>query len=323
MGMATHSTQSLQLAQMPSGTKLTTPLHIYEGDTDGPAIYIQAAQHGREINGTETLRRLHTELQTRTIAGTVYAVPIADPLTFDLVSYTTPEEFDSVNPNMNRVWPGNSEGTIHERMAASLWEYASEADGIIDLHTGSPDMLTHVVFMEGDTQSREMAEAFGTSLVLSEQADEAADEEWHERDFSGKLRVVATKNDIPTITPELAHHTQIIEQAIDTGVTGILNVLNHFGILEGDLLENGDPVLARNHLGRVTATDSGLFRAKPSVTTGQHVTKGDRLGTVFDPQYYDQLQEVTGNRDGILYGITKESTVKEGDTLARIALPRE
>ncbi|MFB6186658.1 MAG: succinylglutamate desuccinylase/aspartoacylase family protein, partial [Halobacteriaceae archaeon] len=317
------STQSLQLAQMPSGTKLTTPLHIYEGDTDGPVIYIQAAQHGREINGTETLRRLHTELKTRTISGTVYAVPIADPLTFDLVSYTTPEEFDSVNPNMNRVWPGDSEGTLHERMAAKLWEYATKADGIIDLHTGSPNMVTHVVFMEGDTQSREMAEAFGSPLLLSEQADEAADEEWHKRDFSGKFRVVATKNDIPTITPELAHNKQIIEQAVDTGVTGILNILIYFSVLEGDLLENGDPVLARNHLGRVKATDSGLFRLKPGVTTGQEVSQGDILGHVFDPQYYDSLQEVTANRDGILYGITKESTIKEGDTLARIALPRE
>lgn len=77
-------------------------------------------------------------------------VPVADPLTFDRRSYTTPEALDGVEPNMNRVWPGDADGTLHERLAAALWEVASGADALVDLHTASAATLPHVVYTAGD-----------------------------------------------------------------------------------------------------------------------------------------------------------------------------
>ena len=141
--MVEYRRDRLTLARLPSGVAVETTVHVYgEGD---PVVYAQAAQHGREINGSSVLRRLHDELVDRDepLSGTLVAVPVADPLTFDHVSYTTPEAFDATNGNMNRCWPGDPDGTLHERMAAALWDYAGEADYIVDLHTGSPEMLTH------------------------------------------------------------------------------------------------------------------------------------------------------------------------------------
>ncbi|MFW5939887.1 MAG: succinylglutamate desuccinylase/aspartoacylase family protein, partial [Halolamina sp.] len=124
-----HDSERITLARLPSGVELETTIHTY-GDGDGPTLYVQAAQHGREINGSEVLRRLHAELLARQddFSGTLVAVPVADPITFDRVSYTAPEALDSVNANMNRCWPGDEDGTLHERMAATLWEYAGDAD---------------------------------------------------------------------------------------------------------------------------------------------------------------------------------------------------
>ncbi len=319
--MATHSAERIVLARLPSGIGIETTLHRYRGARSGPTIYVQAAQHGREVNGTEVLRRLHDRLNAAELAGEVVAVPVADPLTFDRVSYTTPEELDSVNANMNRAWPGDDEGTIHQRMAATLWTEAREADAIIDLHTGSPEMLTHVVFMAGDDGSRELAGTFGTDLLLAERAGEGANEEWDQRGFDGKFRVAATRAGIPTITPELAHNKQIVEDAVGTGVRGTLNVLRDRGALGGDPEPNGDPVLARNHLGRVTADDSGLFRADPALELGERIEAGTRLGTLYDPTSYEVLQEAVADRDGILYALTKEATVTGGEKLANVALP--
>jgi predicted deacylase len=320
-----HDTERITLARLPSGVEIATTVHTYEGATNGPTVYVQAAQHGQEINGTETLRRVHDYLTSAdgSFAGRVVAVPVANPLTFDHVSYTTPEQLDSVNPNMNRVWPGDPEGTLHERMAARLWEYAGDADAIVDLHTGSPDMLTHVVFMEGHEASRELAEAFGTDLLLSEEAGDDADGEWAARDFGGKFRVAANEEGIPTITPELAHNKQIVEQAVEAGVVGTLNVLRHLGVLDEPLEANGDPTLARNHLGRVTADDSGLFRADPDRAVGDEVEEGDHLGTLYDATTFEPLQEAEADRDGILYSLAIESTVAAGDTLLNVAWRRE
>ena len=321
--MADHVAKRVTLARMPSGSEMTTTVHTYDGRASGPTVYVQAAQHGQEVNGTEVCRRLHADLREASLAGRVVVVPVADPLTFDRVSYTTPESLDSVNPNMNRVWPGDATGTLHERMAARLWEYVETADAVVDLHTGSPEMFTHAVFLEGDAESRELAEAFGTDLLLSEEAGEDADVEWTDRDFDGKLRVAATREGIPAVTPELAHNKQVVEDAVETGVVGTLNVLRDCGVLDGDPVENGDPTLARNHLGTVTAVDSGLFVPDTDRALGDRVEAGERVGTLYDPATYERLQAVETDRAGILYALTTEATVTAGESLVRVALLRE
>ena len=311
-----HTAESLTLARLPSGVPLTTTIHTY-GD-GAPVVYLQAAQHGREVNGTEVLRRLHGSLVEADLVGTVVAVPIADPLTFDRVAYVTPEPIDPVNSNMNRVWPGDPEGTIHERMADRLWEYAGRADYAVDLHTGSPDTLLHTVYYEGDSSCRRLAEAFGTDLLLAEPAGDDADTEWDQRSFAGKFRVAATREGIPTITPELAHNRQLVEPAIEAGVDGILEVLREVGILSGEP-EPWDGTVARNHLGRIRATDSGLFRPADVARLGRDVSPGDRLGTLYHPTTYEELQAVAADREGILYSVTREPTVTAGSSLVGVA----
>lgn len=311
-----HTSETVTLARLPSGVPLETTVHTY-GDGD-PVVYVQAAQHGREINGTEVLRRLHEPLKEADLHGTVIAVPVADPLTFDHVAYVTSEPIDSVNTNMNRVWPGDASGTIHERMAARLWEYASSADFVIDLHTGSPEMMTHTVYYENKTDCRSLAEAFGTDLLLAEAAGDDAETEWTERNFGGKFRVAATREGIPAITPELAHHRELIEPAIQAGVDGVIHVLRDVDILSGDP-DPWDGTVARNHLGRVRAIDSGLFSPADSAVLGRDVSEGDRLGTLYHPTTYEELQSVVADRDGILYSVAREATVTAGSSLVGVA----
>ena len=340
-----HTSRSLTLARLPSGVPIRTTVHAYgegelvDGDDgpeldapdDAPVIYAQAAQHGREVNGTAVLRRLHDRLvgdeaadgpeagpTAADLAGTLVTVPVADPLTFDRVSYTTPETLDSRQPNMNRCWPGDPEGSLHERMAARLWAFAREADAIVDLHTGSPSMATHTVYMRGDEDCRGLAEAFGTDLLLAEAAGDDADTEWDERGFAGKFRVAATREGIPTITPELAHSREVVPAAVETGVAGMVGALRREGVLAGEP-EPWDGVVARNHLGRVTAADSGLFVPDPDLGVGDRVTDGERVGEVFDPTTFETLQVARADRDGIAYSVARESTVTAGATLVGVA----
>ncbi|WP_424013582.1 succinylglutamate desuccinylase/aspartoacylase family protein [Halorubrum xinjiangense] len=364
-----HTSRTLTLARLPSGVPIRTTVHAYgegelvDGDDgpeldapgDAPVVYTQAAQHGREVNGTAVLRRLHERLvgdavesgdgdetgdrpgQTAAdLAGTLVTVPVADPLTFDHVSYTTPESLDSRQPNMNRCWPGDREGSLHERMAARLWAFAGEADAIVDLHTGSPSMATHTVYMRGDDACRGLAEAFGTDLLLAEAAgddrksedlranqnssssDDDADTEWNERGFAGKLRVAATREGIPTITPELAHSKEIVPEAVEAGVAGMIGTLRHGGLLDGEP-DPWDGVVARNHLGRVIADHSGLFVPEPDLAVGDRVEEGERVGEVFDPTTFETLQVARADRDGIAYSVAREATVTAGATLVGVA----
>ncbi len=332
-----HTSGALTLARLPSGVPIRTTVHAYgegaivDGDDGpeldlpgggGPVVYAQAAQHGREVNGTAVLGRLHERLTASDgsddLSGTLLTVPVADPLTFDRVSYTTPETIDSVHPNMNRCWPGDPDGTLHERMAARLWPFANEADAVVDLHTGSPSMLTHTVYMRDDDACRALAEAFGTDLLLAEAAGDEADTEWNERGFAGKFRVAATRAGIPTITPELAHSREVVADAVDVGVDGMIGVLRHEGLLAGEP-DPWDGTIARNHLGRVTAAESGLFTPPRDLSIGDAVREGERLGTVHDPTTFEALQTAAADRDGVVYSIARESTVTAGSTLVGVA----
>lgn len=332
-----HTANRVTLARLPSGVPVETTVHRY--GSGEPTVYVQAAQHGREINGVECCRRLHERLISSDTAGptaadfdgtdtacptaadldgTLVVVPVADPLTFDRVSYTTPEILDSANPNLNRCWPGDNDGTLHQRIAATLWSYAGDADAIVDLHTGSPEMRTHTVYLRGDDDSRRLAEAFGTDLLLAEAAGDDADTEWAERDFGGKLRVAATREGIPSITPELGSNKQLEDDAIATGLDGLFGVLRQLDVLDGNP-EPWDGVRARNHLGRVRAADSGLFVPDDGVELGSDVAPGDTFGTVYDPATYEPLQTVTADRDGVIYSVAREATVTAGQTLVGIA----
>ena len=336
-----HDASELVLARLPSGVPIRTTVHVYgegrlvEGPNGpeldapadgGPVVYAQAAQHGREVNGTAVLRRLHERLtdggataaEASDLDGTLVTVPVADPLTFDRVSYTAPESLDATHSNMNRCWPGDADGTLHERMAARLWAFASAADAIVDLHTGSPAMLTHTVYMRGDEACRSLAEAFGTDLLLAEAAGDEADAEWSERGFAGKLRVAATREGIPTITPELAHSREVVPEAVEAGLKGTLGVLRREGLLPGEP-ERWDGTVARNHLGRVSAADSGLFTPERDLAVGDEVSEGERLGVVHDPTTFEPLQTATADRDGIVYSVARESTVTAGSTLVGVA----
>ncbi|KDE59615.1 succinylglutamate desuccinylase [Halostagnicola sp. A56] len=329
MSDGTHTAEQVTLARLPSGVELTTTVHTYRGGDSGPTLYVQAAQHGREINGTAVLRRFHDRLPLESLSGTVVAVPVANPLTFDRVSYTAPDSIDSVNDNMNRVWPGDESGSLHQRMAARLWEHIEDADAVVDLHTGSPDMLPHVVYLEADEPSAELARAFGTDLLLAEEAAEDAPDEWHRRGFAGKLRVAATQEGIPSITPELAHSKQILESVVEDGVVGLTSVLAHLEMLPREFARERDqnrvdaPIVARNHLGQVTAEESGLFRPNPDLELGQSISTGVDLGTIYQPATYEVLERPVTDREGILYTLTREATVTAGSKLASVAIREE
>jgi len=311
--MADHSAKRVALARLPSGVEVATTVHTYDGAGTGPTVYVQAAQHGREVNGTGVLRRIHRRLLESDLRGRVVAVPVADPLTFDRVSYTTPEALDSVTPNMNRAWPGDPAGTLHERMAARLWEFAGEADAVVDLHTGSREMLEHVRFREG-SEARALAAAFGTGYLLADPVDPDAGE-------SGKLRAAAERADIPAVTAELSNSRTVSHGAVEAGVDGVLNVLRELDLL-ADSPPDSTATVLRDDLEDVVAAEAGLFESRRALGVGDRVGAGEELGAVYCPRSFERRSTVTAGAPGVLYSLAAGRTVHEGERLAALATPR-
>jgi len=308
---ATHTETALRLGRRPSGAIIEAAVHRYEGGA-GPTVHVQAAQHGIELNGTVAARRLHERLTGAELAGTVVVVPVANPLAFDHRSYLTPGSYDARNGNLNRVWPGDDAGSLGKRVAARLWELVAEADAVVDLHTGSREMLEHVRFREG-SESRALAEAFGTGYLLADPVDPDAD-------GSGKLRAAAERAGVPALTAELSNSRTVGHGAVEAGVDGVSNVLRELDLFSGSPPDATATVL-RDDLESVTADEAGLFEPRRTVGVGDAVGAGEELGGLYCPTSFECRSTVTAGADGVLYSLAAGRTVQEGERLAALATP--
>jgi len=305
----TYSRREYELGRRPSGTPIETTVHRYQGGS-GPTVYVQAAQHGIELNGPVALSRLHETLRTAALAGTVVAVPVANPLAFDHRSYVAPAAYDARNANLNRVWPGDETGSIQQRMAARLWELVTEADAVIDVHTGTRAMLTHVRFTDR-SPARALAMAFGTEHVLCDPTGGP----------SGLLRDAATDAGIPALTVELSNSRTVDHTAAELGVRGVTNVLRELSVLAGTPTTPATQRVLDNDREHVIASESGLFTPQPSIEVGDSVEAGERLGVIFAPDTFEERETVTTVDPGVVYSLGR-GTVIEGERLAAIAAPR-
>jgi len=289
-------------------------VHRYDGGP-GPTVYVQAAQHGIELNGPAALRRLHDGLLDAEIAGTVVVVPVVNQLAFDHRSYVTPPELDVVNPNLNRVWPGDEDGSLQERLAAKLWELVTGADAVVDLHTGTPDMLEHVRFGVDRPGARRLAEAFGTEYLLTDDPD--ADD----GPPGGTFRAAAAREGIPAITAELGNSRQVDAAAVETGVAGVRNALREVDVLDGNPAPAPDQTLLSDESEMTVTAASGLFEPRPDIDVGDTVEAGEELGHVYAPATFECRETVTAGSGGVVYSLLRESVVLGGERLASIARP--
>ncbi|WP_435183665.1 succinylglutamate desuccinylase/aspartoacylase family protein [Halobellus sp. EA9] len=319
-----HSTSDRRLGRFPSGRDLSVTVHRYEGGA-GPTVYVQAAQHGIELNGPAVLRRLHERLCDAEVAGTVVAVPVANPIAFDHRSYLTPEAIDAFNANFNRIWPGDAGGSFQERLVANLWPLVSTADAAVDLHTGMPEMLEHVRFRESDPAARSLAEAFGTEFLLAdedpieERNGDGGDGADGGEDFAGKFRQAAARAGVPAITAELSNSRTVSRPAVETGVAGVWNVLRERDVVAEPAEPTGTQRLLRDDLPRVFGEASGLFELRADLSVGDEIAEGEEIGTVYDPSSFEHLETIRASGDGVVYSVARGRVVVTGERLASIA----
>lgn len=328
----THDRTDRFLGRLPSGRELTVPVHRYVGGS-GPTAYVQAAQHGIELNGPAAIRRLDERLRGAEIAGTVVAVPVANPLAFDHRSYMTPAAYDGRNTNMNRIWPGDADGSLLERVVDRLWPLVTEAEAVVDLHTGTADMLEHVRYRADAPEAERLGEAFGTGYLLADRdesdatgndetenndTDEETDDNRADEETDGTLRAVATSAGVPAITAELGNSHDVSRPAIETGLSGITNVLCAVGIV-ADSPDSTDQVRLRDDPDPIRASESGLFERRSDVCVGERLDAGERIGRVYDPSSFELRQTVTVEEAGVAYSLSRGGAVVAGERIAALA----
>ena len=127
---------SLKVSESYTGDDVTLPLRVIHSRRPGPVVFVSAAIHGNEINGTGIIREL---MSLNVQAGTVILVPVANPYGFETHNRYLPDGRD-----LNRHFPGSKRGSLASRVAHILFkEIVRKSHYGLDLHTGASQRTNH------------------------------------------------------------------------------------------------------------------------------------------------------------------------------------
>ncbi len=211
----------LNVSESYSSMTVRIPIHIRRAKADGPVVFITAALHGDEINGTGVIRQLAQDHDFNLLRGSVMLVPVLNILAFDRHSRYLPDRRD-----LNRSFPGSANGSLASRMARTIFdEIVSRCDYGIDLHTAAI-RRTNYPNVRGDLTSpkiRRLAESFGSELIISSKGPK------------GAFRREACLAGCPTIIMEGGEIWKVEPGIVETATRGVKNVLRQLEMLDGNV----------------------------------------------------------------------------------------
>jgi len=296
-------TVDLPVSVLSDHTPVTMSVHVVHGRRPGPALFVSAAIHGDEVIGVEIVRRLLRTKGLGTLKGTLIAVPIVNAFGFLNHSRYLPDRRD-----LNRTFPGTPQGSLAGRLAyLFLNEVVARCDAGIDLHSAASHRsnLPQIRVSEGNGKAMELARAFGAPVILTSKLRE------------GSLRQAAADKGIDVLVYEAGESLRFDELSARSGLTGILRVMRHLGMIPSKRIAKPKAAPIRSSSSTwVRAPAGGLFRTFKS--NGETVAEGDVLGMISGP-FGEVETEVIAPVEGLVIGRTNLPVVNEGDGLFHIA----
>ncbi len=295
----------LEVTESYSGVPLLIPTRVWRAEQPGPTLFVTAAVHGDELNGTGIVRELMLNPPFELRRGTLILVPVVNMLGFERQSRYLPDRRD-----LNRSFPGSPDGSLASRFAHTVFrEIIRKCDYGIDLHSAAI-RRTNFPNIRADLSLpavKWLSLAFGCELVVIG------------RGPKGSLRRSACSAGVPTIILEAGEVWKMEPGIIEYGLRGIKNVLIELGLVQGKRRRPAFQALVEKTRW-IRADRGGLLQFH--VAPGDVVEAGQPIATNTD--LFGREQNVVRTPDsGFILGMTTLPTVKPGDPVCHIAVPSE
>jgi len=305
IGLGESSDFAITVSKSYGGTSIRVPVHVWRAENPGPSVFITAAVHGDELNGTGTIRHIIHERPFRLLAGSLVLVPVVNILGFEQLSRYSPDRRD-----LNRSFPGSKTGSLTSRLANVIFQnIVARCDYGIDLHTAAIRRTNYPnarADMEQEATAR-LATLFGAELLLNTPGPE------------GSLRRAALNVECAVMTLEAGEVWKVEPAVVEYALRGIRNVLVGLNMIEGEVVEP-----AFRFVGEETkwirAEMGGFLRFH--VHPGDTIVKGQPLATNSSLVGKDQ-NTILAPRDAIVLAMTTLPAVSPGDPVAHLAFPSD
>ncbi len=293
----------LRVSQTYTGDPVTMPLRIIQGGEPGPKLFVTAAVHGDELNGTGVIHELMFGQRLRLLRGTLLLVPVVNIFGFENQNRYMPDRRD-----LNRSFPGSVSGSIASRHAHVVFEeIVRRCDYGIDLHSAASQRMNFPNVRADLTQPglEPLARAFGCELVVSSKGPK------------GSLRHEACRAGCPTFILEAGEPDKVEPGVLELGVRGVRNILKHLGMIPGEPTQPAYQTTIRKTRW-LRAKTGGILRFH--VSPGQLVRKGAPISTSFTV-FGRHQNTLTAPLGGFVLGMTTRPTVKPGEPVCHLAIP--
>jgi len=229
-----------QGVQMATGQHWYVPVVVAKGAKPGKRVLLISGVHGDEISPVDTVQRTMAALDPAKMSGTVTAVyDISRPAKEAVTRMWPTPQWGSQLIDLNRVWPGNENGSnAPTRHAGLVFNRLLKPNGevALDYHTAATagDFTAFIFAKMSKPDIRAMAELFPIEQIKSDPG------------YAGTLETSLVDAGIPALTIEVGGPRSFDRRKIDMFVEGGLNVLKLHKVIDGPM-------------GR-TAKDAGTFR---------------------------------------------------------------
>lgn len=295
---------AIVVSESYAGVDMSIPVFVWRGLEPGPGVFVTAAVHGDEINGTGAIRQIIIDPPFELRRGTLVLAPVVNLLGFERHSRYLPDRRD-----LNRSFPGSKTGSSASRLARTVYdEIIARCDYGIDLHTAAVRRTNfpNVRADMSDDRLAAFARAFGAELIVSGAGPK------------GSLRRVACRTGRPTLILEAGEVWKVEPTFVNYAVRGVRNCLIHLGMVEGDP-ERPAYQIVTDTTKWIRALHGGFLRFH--VGPGEIVEKGDPIATSTTLTGEEQ-ELIEAPRDGIVLGMTTLPSVAPGDPVCHLAFPK-
>lgn len=302
--------------EIPDGVDEGTrvPVTVVHGREPGPVLGLVAGTHGYEYPPILALQNVREEVDPRSLAGTLILVHVANmPSFLGRTIYYSPID----GKNLNRVFPGDPNGTVSQRIAHVLTrEVIEPSDVVLDMHAGdgNEDLRPYLYMpVTGDDATdrriRELALAFGLDHVVVDEAREVDPRQSRYVDHT------AISRGVPAITTETGKLGSADGRWVALAEEGVWGVMAHLGMVDREP-KRTEGVVWLGEYEVITSPATGLFR--PAVRPGYAVAEGTLLGTLVD-FFGEPVAEVRAPFPGVVNYVVGTPPISEGEPLAMVS----